>query len=154
MMAALDPDALTLDRLLERAPGEWSPAIVREAVLNLQSLGTLYLDEPSGRIRLLMPLPDAAPTRQSEAAYDRAPVAPPPDTGPPRISLLSLFAGMGTDRVALERILRQEGMRNRMGPSWFVESDRPLREAVGHHWEQAQATDPTTAPYTELCEDV
>ena len=53
-----------------------------------------------------MPLPDATPTRQSNAAYDRAPVAPPQDTGPPRISLLSLFAGMGTDRVAMERILR------------------------------------------------
>ena len=61
---------------------------------------------------------------------------------------------MVTDRVAMERILRQEGMRSRMGPSWFVESDRSLREAVGHHWAHTHAADPATAPNTALCEDV
>ena len=61
---------------------------------------------------------------------------------------------MGTDRTAMERILRQEGRRDRMGPSWFVESDPPLRAAVSQYWAGAQAADPTTAPYTPLCEDV
>ena len=148
MLAALTPDNLTLDPLLEVAPEAWDPGIVLEAVLNLQSLGALYVDLVSGRIRILTPLPDAAPTRQSEAGYDRRPVAPPPSSGAPQVSLLSLFAGMGTDRLALERILRQEGLRGRMGPSWFVESDHSLRAAVSQHWAGVQAADPTTAPTT------
>ena len=84
MLAALPPDNLTLDHLLEVAPEAWNPGIVQEAVLNLQSLGVLYVDLVTGRIRLLTPLPDAAPTRQSEAGYDRRPVDPPPATGLPR----------------------------------------------------------------------
>ena len=119
MLAALPPDNLTLDHLLEVAPEAWNPGIVQEAVLNLQSLGVLYVDLATGHIRLLTPLPDAAPTRQSEAGYDRRPVDPPPSSGASQISLLSLFAGMGTDRLAMERILRQAGQRDRMGPSWY-----------------------------------
>ena len=84
MLAALPPDNLTLDHLLEVAPEAWNPGIVQEAVLNLQSLGALYVDLASGRIRLLTPLPDAAPTRQSEAGYDRRPVDPPPAAEHPR----------------------------------------------------------------------
>ena len=61
---------------------------------------------------------------------------------------------MGTDRVALEGILRQAGRRSRMGPSWYVESDQPLREAVGQLWEHERAADPTIAPYSALCDDV
>jgi hypothetical protein len=128
--------------------------MVLEAVLNLQSLGALYVDTESGRIRMLTPLPDAAPSRQSEAGYDREPVAVAPSDGPPQVSILSLFAGMGTDRLALEEILRQEGMRGRLGPSWFVESDQQLRTAVARHWAATRAADPTTAPYTPLCDDV
>jgi hypothetical protein len=154
MLSALPPDQLTLDHLLQVAPEAWNHGMVLEAVLNLQSLGALYVDTGSGRIRLLMPLPDAAPTRQSEAGYDREPVAVAPSGGPPQVSILSLFAGMGTDRLALERILRQEGMRDRMGPSWFVESDQQLRTAVGRHWAATRAADPATAPYSPLCEDV
>ena len=154
MLAALPPDNLTLDQLLEVAPDEWNPGMIQEAVLNLQSLDVLFWDLPSGRIRLRTPLPDAAPTRQSEARYDRVPVAPPPVTGLPQISLLSLFSGMGTDRLALERLLHQEGQRDRMGPSWSVESDPSLRTAVSQHWAGVQAADPTTASYTPLCEDV
>ena len=41
-----------------------------------------------------------------------------------------------------------------MGPSWFVESDPPLRTAVSQHWAGVQAADPTAASYTPLCEDV
>ena len=61
---------------------------------------------------------------------------------------------MGTDRLAMERILRQAGQRDRMGPSWFIESDPPLRTAVSQHWARMQEGDPTTAPYSPLCEDV
>ena len=128
--------------------------MVQEALLNWQSLGSLILHE-DGRIQLLAELPEGVtPTPSSEVAYDRMPIAPPPETAPPRISILSLFAGMGTDRLAMERILRQSGKRDRMGPSWFVESDQPLREAVGQLWEQGRAADPTIAPYTPLCDDV
>jgi hypothetical protein len=72
MLAALPPDQLALDHLLEVAPEAWDQGMVLEAVLNLQSLGVLYVDTGSGRIRLLTTLPDAAPSRQSEAGYDRS----------------------------------------------------------------------------------
>ena len=154
MLAALPADQLTLDHLLEVAPETWDCGMVLEAVLNLQSLGALYVVPGTGRIRMLTPLPDAAPSRQSEARYDREPVAVAPSDGPPQVSILSLFAGMGTDRLALEGILRQEGMRSRLGPSWFVESDQQLRTAVARHWAAMRAEDPATAPYSPLCEDV
>ncbi len=61
----------------------------------------------------------------------------PADTGGERqIAILSLFAGMGTDRVALERLLAVHGSLTRLGPSWFVESDAALGAAVGQYWRQ------------------
>ena len=44
MLAALPPDNLTLDHLLEVAPDAWNPEMIQEAVLNFQSLGALYVD--------------------------------------------------------------------------------------------------------------
>ena len=61
---------------------------------------------------------------------------------------------MGTDRIALDRFLHLRGMRDRIGPSWFVEANRTLSGAVGRLWARARAEDPAIAPYTSLCDDV
>ena len=118
MMAATLPAPLSLQALEKRMPAFWTSAIVREAVLNLQSLGALLLDEINGDIQLVGPIPDCAPTPPGEAPSAWVPQDAPPTSGPgPLVCLLSLFAGMGTDRVALERIVDGHGYTGRLGPS-------------------------------------
>ena len=155
MMAAEGPDALTLTALHARLPDGWTREMVRQAVREWQSLSALIFDEDTGRIQMLISLPSAAPTQRTEEAPMWAPVAPPPGgDGPRAVALLSLFAGMGTDRVAMDRLLAAQGLEDRLGPSWFVEADGPLRAAVSRHWEQARIDHPSTAPYSPIAEDV
>ncbi len=136
MRPVADPATLSLSTLSSALPEEWTPSVTREAVRYWQSLGALWLDNDTGNIQLREPLPPIAPSQGPDEALVWAPLTPPPDHGGGRqVALLSLFAGMGTDRIALERILAERGLQDRLGPSWFAESDDVLRTAVERVWE-------------------
>ncbi len=67
------------------------------------------------------------------------PPPPPPDDDRPTLALLSLFTGLSTDRLALQRCLDQEGLRIRIVQAWSVEQNQALGRATEHYWRERTA---------------
>eukprot|EP00969_Alexandrium_andersonii_P018961 827914-Alexandrium_andersonii.AAC.1 len=61
-----------------------------------------------------------------------SPLPGAPATRP--IVLLSLFDGVGTACLTMERILQVAGCPEALVASWFCESQRPLAAAVASSW--------------------
>ena len=101
-------DTLRAADLLPLLPTTYTIDMVREGIQNWASLGALIL-AADGTIAT-GPAFDSAPASTERAVRPGSPLTLP--TGPTQqrhVALLSLFAGVGTDRIGLETTLQLTG---------------------------------------------
>ena len=75
---------------------------------------------------------------QSSALWQSTDPLPVVQQGRP-VALLSLFDGVGTARLAIDKISRIEGPRLQLIGSWFAEWHAPLHKAVDALWRRRTA---------------
>eukprot|EP00969_Alexandrium_andersonii_P228887 10108812-Alexandrium_andersonii.AAC.1 len=110
------------------APHRVDEACVQEALTLWEGLGCVERNA-LGDVRVCRPA--GAPATQPVGGPPLSPPGPAPGatTSTPLV-LLSLFDGVGTARLAVERILQVAGCSEALVASWFCEAQRPLAAAV------------------------
>ncbi len=124
----------------------WPPGSAQRAVdefaaggLGIRSSGAAVLIDPR--------------FREIHCCLSPASQPPPPDHGRPTLALLSLFTGLSTDRLALQRCLDQEGLRIHIAQAWSVEQDQALGRTTERYWRDRAACT-TEAGLEVLTDDV
>ena len=128
-------EQVTCRALLALLPDDWSMGMLRHVVYNWQSLGALYVEQDSqGTLTLRESFITASPPNSDP--WEALPVGP--ETEAPTLALMSLFAGVGTEMLALGAMLQARGETGRLHSAWHIEADDRVSAAVTGAWATAR----------------
>ena len=140
-------DRVTRRALLDILPDDWSMSVLRHVVYNWQSLGALYVEQDSqGTLTLRESFITASPPHSDP--WEALPAGPGAEH--PALALLSLFAGVGTEMLAIGTMLQAHGAVGRFHSAWHVEAEDRISAAVTGAWASAQGA----GSYVSLGNDV
>ncbi len=111
------------------AAAGWEPAAFEEALQMWESIESIHLQETRDRIIFSRRL-DTQPVASQQ--YPQALAVQPPGEGR-GVTLLSLFTGMGTDRLMFEELCARHP-RLILQDAWFVETNGLLARALQRTW--------------------